>query len=135
MASKDGAGTEETTELNRELEDDLKDVRDNVMEEGHALSEEDELRINDLAGDMNGHLEVVVQTAAGVEKQPLPPTQQQQNPPGPLVQWERFLPLRSLKVLLVENDDSTRQVVSALLRNCSYEGERRFILFMLVMFC
>ncbi|XXG54961.1 hypothetical protein AAC387_Pa03g2719 [Persea americana] len=121
MASKDGAGTEETTELNRELEDDLKDVRDNVMEEGHPLLEEDELRINDLAGDMNGHPEVVVRAVAGVEKQPPPPTQQQQNPPGPLVQWERFLPLRSLKVLLVENDDSTRQVVSALLRNCSYE--------------
>lgn len=42
---------------------------------------------------------------------------------GPIIRWERFLPLRSLKVLLVENDDSTRQVVSALLRNCSYEGQ------------
>ncbi|KAK1320217.1 Two-component response regulator-like PRR73 [Acorus calamus] len=40
---------------------------------------------------------------------------------GSVVSWERFLPLRSLKVLLVENDDSTRHVVSALLRNCSYE--------------
>ncbi|CAK9155104.1 unnamed protein product [Ilex paraguariensis] len=47
--------------------------------------------------------------------------QQPQGPQGPVVCWEQFLPVRSLKVLLVENDDSTRHVVSALLRNCSYE--------------
>lgn len=46
----------------------------------------------------------------------------QQQPQGAMVCWERFLHLRSLKVLLVENDDSTRHVVAALLRNCSYEG-------------
>ncbi|KAF9674822.1 hypothetical protein SADUNF_Sadunf10G0166900 [Salix dunnii] len=46
---------------------------------------------------------------------------QQQQSQGSLVHWERFLPRRSLKVLLVENDDSTRHVVSALLRNCGYE--------------
>ncbi|KAK1394173.1 Pseudo-response regulator 7 [Heracleum sosnowskyi] len=38
-----------------------------------------------------------------------------------VIQWEDFLPKRSLKVMLVEDDDSTRHVVSALLRNCSYE--------------
>ncbi|KAK8950077.1 Two-component response regulator-like PRR73 [Platanthera guangdongensis] len=37
---------------------------------------------------------------------------------APVVQWERFLPLRTIKVLLLENDDSTSQVVSALVRNC-----------------
>ena len=36
--------------------------------------------------------------------------------------WETFLPQGSLRVLLVEDDDSTRHVVGALLRNCSYEG-------------
>ncbi|KAK9059777.1 hypothetical protein SSX86_020481 [Deinandra increscens subsp. villosa] len=46
---------------------------------------------------------------------------QNQQPQGPMVQWEGLLPQRSLKVLLVENDDSTRHVVSALLHNCSYE--------------
>lgn len=46
----------------------------------------------------------------------------QQQVQGPVVRWDRFLPFRSLKVLLVENDDCTRHVVSALLRNCSYEG-------------
>lgn len=50
----------------------------------------------------------------------------QQQVQGHAVRWERFLPFRSLKVLLVENDDCTRHVVSALLRNCSYEGQATF---------
>lgn len=45
----------------------------------------------------------------------------QQQPQQRVVRWERFLPVRTLKVLLVESDDSTRQLVSALLRNSSYE--------------
>ncbi|KAL5579883.1 hypothetical protein UlMin_012325 [Ulmus minor] len=45
----------------------------------------------------------------------------QSLPQGSVVCWDRFLPIRSLKVLLVKNDDSTRHVVSALLRNSSYE--------------
>jgi pseudo-response regulator 7 len=36
--------------------------------------------------------------------------------------WESFLLQRTLRVLLVEDDDSTRHVVGALLRNCNYEG-------------
>lgn len=40
--------------------------------------------------------------------------------------WESFLPQRHLKVLLVEDDDSTRHVVGALLRNCNYDGEWYF---------
>ncbi|KAL2465208.1 two-component response regulator-like PRR37 [Abeliophyllum distichum] len=64
-----------------------------------------------------------IQHTKSVQAQAIKKTQQQQ-PRGaqwPLVLWERFLPLGSLKVLLVENDDSTQQVVKALLRNCSYE--------------
>ncbi|KAL8193329.1 hypothetical protein R6Q57_026910 [Mikania cordata] len=45
----------------------------------------------------------------------------QKQPQGPLVHWERFLHVRSIKVMLVENDDSTRHIVTALLRNCNYE--------------
>ena len=45
-----------------------------------------------------------------------------QPPQGPVVQWDRFLPRRSLKVLVVENNYSTRHVVTVLLRNCGYEG-------------
>lgn len=36
--------------------------------------------------------------------------------------WESFLPRMVLRVLLVEADDSTRQIISALLRKCSYRG-------------
>ncbi|XP_060203997.1 two-component response regulator-like APRR5 [Lycium barbarum] len=37
-----------------------------------------------------------------------------------IVRWERFLPKMVFRVLLVESDDSTRQIVAALLRKCSY---------------
>ncbi|KAL1565483.1 two-component response regulator-like APRR5 isoform X4 [Salvia divinorum] len=37
------------------------------------------------------------------------------------VRWERFLPKLALRVLLVEADDSTRQIIAALLRKCSYK--------------
>ncbi|XP_059626707.1 two-component response regulator-like PRR37 [Cornus florida] len=87
---------------------DGKKVVRNVVEgevRGFGSSEEDELRTK------NGS-EGVIQVSAGVQKS---------GSQGPLVHWERFLPFRSLKVLLVENDDCTRHVVSALLRNCSYE--------------
>ncbi|XP_022736619.1 two-component response regulator-like APRR5 [Durio zibethinus] len=39
---------------------------------------------------------------------------------GEVVKWERFLPRLALRVLLVEADDSTRQIIAALLRKCSY---------------
>ncbi|KAH7680729.1 pseudo-response regulator 5 protein [Dioscorea alata] len=38
----------------------------------------------------------------------------------PSIRWERVLPRRSLRVLLVEHDDSTRHIVTALLRKCGY---------------
>jgi pseudo-response regulator 3 len=68
-------------------------------------SEEDEFRVEDTARNTNN-----VQIS-----------QQQQQPLAHVVKWERYLPVRSLKVLLVENDDSTRHIVTALLKNCSYE--------------
>lgn len=39
-----------------------------------------------------------------------------------LMRWEKFLPRMILRVLLVEADDSTRQIITALLRKCSYRG-------------
>ncbi|PIN13655.1 hypothetical protein CDL12_13719 [Handroanthus impetiginosus] len=38
-----------------------------------------------------------------------------------VVRWERFLPKMAVRVLLVEADDSTRQIIAALLRKCSYK--------------
>ncbi|KAL1815965.1 hypothetical protein ACET3Z_018539 [Daucus carota] len=46
---------------------------------------------------------------------------QQQRSQGSMVHWQTFLHVSSIKVLLVENDDSTRHVVAALLRNLNYE--------------
>lgn len=40
-----------------------------------------------------------------------------------MVKWERYLPRMVLRVLLVEADDSTRQIIAALLRKCSYKGQ------------
>lgn len=49
-------------------------------------------------------------------------------PKRPGIRWDQILPRKSLRVLLVEHDDSTRQVVTALLRKCSYHGKFTFLL-------
>ncbi|XP_024990162.1 two-component response regulator-like PRR73 isoform X2 [Cynara cardunculus var. scolymus] len=105
--------TKGLAELDHHDRDELKGARNGSPFDGQGLSEEDESRINE---DVNSgrRIELVQQPHNDLHRP-------HQQPQGPLVQWERFLPLRSLKVLLVENDDSTRHVVSALLRNCSYE--------------
>lgn len=41
---------------------------------------------------------------------------------GVVVRWDKLLPKMMMRVLLVEADDSTRQIISALLRKCSYRG-------------
>lgn len=111
-----GPPTKRLVELNRHsMQDGQNGGRDGITGDGQGLSEEDESRINEDVEGGNETQRDLVQVQAVLQTQ-------QQQPPGPLVRWERFLPLRSLKVLLVENDDSTRHVVSALLRNCSYEG-------------
>ncbi|KAH7560955.1 hypothetical protein JRO89_XS10G0145800 [Xanthoceras sorbifolium] len=95
-----------------------KEVRNGVAGEGQGLvsSEEDESRVDDAAVNADSVPVGTIQVHEGFQ------ISQQQQPQGSMIHWERFLPIRSLKVLLVENDDSTRHVVSALLRNCSYEG-------------
>lgn len=45
------------------------------------------------------------------------------GPKRQVIRWDQILPRRSLRVLLVEHDDSTRQEVTALLRKCSYHGK------------
>lgn len=39
-----------------------------------------------------------------------------------MVRWEKYIPRMALTVLLVEADDSTRQIIAALLRKCNYRG-------------
>ncbi|KAK1379103.1 two-component response regulator-like PRR37 [Heracleum sosnowskyi] len=89
-----------------------KGLEDQVSGEGQRLSEEKKSMTNDAAFDVN--------TNCTFQAQPVPLTKQQRVP-GPVVRWERFLPVKTLSILLVENDDSTRHILSALLRNCSYE--------------
>lgn len=105
-------------ELNPHVQVEKKEVREGVTGEGQGLSEEDESRIIEEAQGVNGRGQVkpVQQAQVTVHR-----SQQQTGQVQNEIHWERFLPIRSLKVLLVENDDSTRHVVKALLRNCSYE--------------
>ncbi|KAG2639298.1 hypothetical protein PVAP13_2NG610075 [Panicum virgatum] len=67
---------------------------------------EDDLRSSDPDGPLSG-------PTAGLQQGDMENHQQ--------VCWERVLQKKTIKVLLVESDDSTRQVVSALLRHCMYE--------------
>ena len=112
--------TNGSAELNHHKRNELKQVRDGGAFNGQRLSDEDESRINE---DVNSGRKIELVVLQDVVKRTHPQAQ------GPLVQWERFLPVRSLKVLLVEDDDCTRHVVSALLRNCSYEGVFTFTTF------
>ncbi|XP_052311006.1 two-component response regulator-like PRR73 isoform X5 [Populus trichocarpa] len=116
--NKNASIDQRVAEQNHIVEDEQKEIRDGIMGEGQELSEEDESQINEDGKYMNDKGMELLQVQN--DAQAVIQSQQQQSQ-GPLVIWERFLPLRSLKVLLVENDDSTRHVVSALLRNCGYE--------------
>lgn len=120
--SNNTPNTKGLAEQNYLKKDENRDNKGGVAAEGQELSEEDELRIHeDVEGASDGQIEVVrVQDCS--HSQPLVPRLQPQAKDSEVC-WERFLPVRSLKVLLVENDDSTRHVVSALLRNCGYEGK------------
>ncbi|XP_077232958.1 two-component response regulator-like PRR37 [Tasmannia lanceolata] len=112
--SIEGTRKRGSVELNAHIRNEPMEVRGSVVGEGRRLSEEYEPRVSVAGGDVNGRREGLLLASQSA-------LQKHQQPQGPFVRWERFLPLRSLKVLLVENDDSTRHVVSALLRNCSYE--------------
>ena len=105
----------ELQELTQRLQDGKKAFGDGVSGEEQNFHENEELKSNGLVEDAKVGQGKSVEASAS---QHVP----QQQSPGAIVCWERFLHLRSLKVLLVENDDSTRHVVTALLRNCSYEG-------------
>lgn len=109
-------------EQNHHKNDENKDTRDEVTGQGHELWEGDELQIHeDMEGALDGQMEVVqVQDLSGMQDLM---SRLQSQAKRPVVRWEKFLPVRSLKVLLVEIDNSTRHVVSALLRNCGYEGK------------
>lgn len=115
--STNGSGKKGIAKLNYNRQYEDMEVRDAVVGREHGISQAEKSRINEVAEAVHNESERTTQTQDSLQK-----LRQQQQPPGLAVCWERFLPFRSIKVLLVENDDSTRYVVSALLRNCSYEG-------------
>ncbi|XP_072984022.1 two-component response regulator-like PRR37 [Typha latifolia] len=116
QASLDRPSHKRLAKANHYVQHEYKEVQNGTAGEDQDLSDDDELRINEVEAPKSNH-------DGGVA--PLPQQvgshKQQQQPLAPIIRWERFLPVRTLKVLLVENDDSTRHVVSSLLRNCSYE--------------
>ncbi|XP_024024238.1 two-component response regulator-like APRR7 isoform X2 [Morus notabilis] len=114
--SFDDDESKELPELNHKLQDGKKGVNNENVGQEQRLLEDDELGNSSLAADVKDW-----HGGAAEARAVLQVPQQQQPSQGAMVCWERFLHLRSLKVLLVENDDSTRHVVTALLRNCSYE--------------
>uniref|UniRef100_A0A0D6R118 Response regulatory domain-containing protein n=1 Tax=Araucaria cunninghamii TaxID=56994 RepID=A0A0D6R118_ARACU len=117
---RDGQGLNCISEMSQQKQEAQKEVRGGIMGDGQELSEEDESRNNELVdGVVDEDWQLPADANDRLQGAALP--QKQPQPQGPVIRWERFLEQRSLRVLLVENDDSTRQVVSALLRNCSYE--------------
>ena len=97
-----------------------KEVDHNVVVQNQRPLGDYELMVNEATNGFNDGPESGIDNSVHHKQKQLslPPP----SPPGPSIGWERFLPVKSLKVLLVENDDSTRHVVNALLRNCNYEG-------------
>lgn len=93
-----------------------KGTEDGVLGERRSLIQVSELKV-DVAKQVENH-----GATSGLQGPGILQVQQQQQSQGTVVGWERFLHVRSIRVLLVENDDSTRHVVTALLRNCNYEG-------------
>ncbi|WOK92895.1 two-component response regulator-like PRR95 isoform X1 [Canna indica] len=57
----------------------------------------------------------VVEGGEGAEEE-----EEREGEIGVVSRWEKFLPRMPVRVLLVEGDDSTRQIIAALLRKCSY---------------
>lgn len=83
---------------------------------GSESSTGNDTRFSKVTKDGNGGLKGSTQIHERFQVSPQP------LPRAPVTYWERFLPVTSIKVLLVDDDDSTRNVVCALLRNCGYEG-------------
>ncbi|KAK6140333.1 hypothetical protein DH2020_025928 [Rehmannia glutinosa] len=95
----------------KESPDEDKDIKDGVLGERRGSIQVGELKVD---GQVEKHGATSRLQGPGI-------LQVQQQSQGTVFCWERFLHVRTIRVLLVENDDSTRHVVTALLRNCNYE--------------
>ncbi|KAK4345611.1 hypothetical protein RND71_035787 [Anisodus tanguticus] len=99
----------------KEMLDEDKVNGDGIFREGINVVKDNEFKIDMISNDGIDERAITLQGQRGVK------LQEQQQSQGSAVCWEQFLHVTSIRVLLVENDDSTRHVVSALLRNCNYE--------------
>ncbi|KAJ8533861.1 hypothetical protein K7X08_007185 [Anisodus acutangulus] len=99
----------------KEMLDEDKVNGDGISREGINVVKDNEFKIDMISNDGIDERAITLQGQRGVK------LQEQQQSQGSAVCWEQFLHVTSIRVLLVENDDSTRHVVSALLRNCNYE--------------
>lgn len=100
----------------KEMLDEEKAIGDGIFREGLNVVKDNEFKIGTISNDRIEEREITLQAQHGVK------LQEQQQSQGSAACWQQFLHVTSIKVLLVENDDSTRHIVSALLRNCNYEG-------------
>ncbi|KAL8480377.1 hypothetical protein ACS0TY_027064 [Phlomoides rotata] len=99
-----------------ELQGEVKGTVDGVLGERRGSIQVSELKVDAVKQIENHGASSGLQGPGNLQVQ-----QQQQQSQGTGVCWERFLHVRTIRVLLVESDDSTRHVVTALLRNCNYE--------------
>ncbi|GMI96474.1 pseudo-response regulator 7 [Hibiscus trionum] len=101
-------------ELNHRLYDGDKRTINSVFPEEHVMLEQDGLKVNKIAQNVkDGH--------DGAVQAPAMRQMAQQQPQNAMCHWQRFLHLTTVTVLLIEKDDCTRHVVTALLRNCCYD--------------
>ncbi|XP_055807452.1 two-component response regulator-like APRR7 isoform X2 [Solanum dulcamara] len=99
----------------KKMLDEDKVIGDGISGEGINTVKDNEFKIDMISNDRIDERDITLQAQRGLK------LQEQQQSQGSAVCWQQFLHVTSIKVLLVENDDSTRHVVSALLRNCNYE--------------
>ncbi|KAK2434015.1 two-component response regulator PRR3B [Trifolium repens] len=113
---KNNVGKKSLVEQNHVLID-RKSLNNRVVKEGPGSesSTENDTRFSKVTKDENNGLKGPVQIHERLQISQQPP------PRNPVTYWEKFLPVTSIKVLLADDDDSTRNVVCALLRNCGYE--------------
>ncbi|GMI71370.1 pseudo-response regulator 7 [Hibiscus trionum] len=110
----DSDGEKGLRELNHRHYDGNKRTTNGVVAEEHVMLEEDDPKVNEIAQN-------VKDGGIGAAQAPAMRQMAQQHPQSAMCYWQRFLHLTTVTVLLVENDDSTRHVVTALLRNCCYD--------------
>ncbi|KAF4366488.1 hypothetical protein F8388_003726 [Cannabis sativa] len=72
-------------------------------------------------GEVAESIEELMAAEVEVEKREQNEEEEEKDGSKEVVRWESYLPRMVLRVLLVEADDSTRQIVTALLRKCGYK--------------